>query len=75
MNGAADGKESQGSQNRSGERVLNRDLGNWFKEKGIVHTTAAGYTPKQNGTAERLKKALERESDACGRRLSGGAVG
>ena len=41
-----------------GSEYLNRELGAWFKDKGIVHETTAPYTPEQNGAAERLNRTL-----------------
>ena len=42
---------------RGGEYV-NKELGGWLKDKGIVHETTAPYTPEQNGAAERLNRTL-----------------
>lgn len=42
-----------------GREYLNQELGEFFKSKGVVHQTAAPYTPEQNGRAERLNRTLQ----------------
>ncbi|GLI66230.1 hypothetical protein VaNZ11_009969 [Volvox africanus] len=41
-----------------GTEFLNTVLGAYFGEKGIIHGTTVGYSPEQNGAAERLNRTL-----------------
>ncbi|GIL57455.1 hypothetical protein Vafri_12688 [Volvox africanus] len=56
-------------ENQSGHRVkevrtdrgtefLNSSMSAYFGDKGIIHSTTVGYTPEQNGAAERLNRTL-----------------
>jgi len=42
-----------------GTEFVNLELQAFFEEKGIVHETAAPYTPEQNGVAERFNRTLK----------------
>ena len=42
----------------NGGEFVNKTLGTYFKDNGIVHQTTAPYTPEQNGVAERLNRTL-----------------
>ncbi|KAE8672566.1 G patch domain-containing protein TGH [Hibiscus syriacus] len=42
----------------NGSEYLNKTLGYFFKEKGIVHLTSCVNTPQQNGVAERKNRNL-----------------
>ncbi|KAE8709757.1 Protein farnesyltransferase/geranylgeranyltransferase type-1 subunit alpha [Hibiscus syriacus] len=42
----------------NGSEYLNKTLGYFFKEKGIVHLTSCVNTPQQNGVAERKNRHL-----------------
>lgn len=39
-------------------RVPERGAGAFFHSKGITHNPTQGYTPEQNGAAERLNRTL-----------------
>ncbi|GIL67494.1 hypothetical protein Vafri_20882 [Volvox africanus] len=41
-----------------GTEFLNSAMGTYFGEKGIIHGTTVGYSPEQNGAAERLNRTL-----------------
>jgi hypothetical protein len=41
-----------------GSEYLNETLGQYFKDKGVMHQTTAPYTPEQNGAAERLNRTI-----------------
>ncbi|GIL74079.1 hypothetical protein Vretimale_10366 [Volvox reticuliferus] len=41
-----------------GREFVNSQLKSYFNGKGIVHGTTVGYTPEQNGAAERLNRTL-----------------
>ena len=50
----------------NGGEYINRELGSYFKEHGIMHEVTAPYTPEQNGAAERLHRTLiERVRPCC----------
>jgi len=40
---------------------LNKELGQFLKQKGIVHQTTAPFTPEQNGVAERFNRTLKQK--------------
>lgn len=42
----------------NGMEILNKELGDYLKHKGIVHQTISHYTPQQNGLVERKHKHL-----------------
>lgn len=42
----------------NGTEYVNRDLSSWLAKRGIVHNTAAQYTPEQNGRAERANRTV-----------------
>ena len=42
----------------NGTEYLNRNLGDFLKEKGVLHQTTTRYTPEQNGAAERLNRTI-----------------
>ena len=52
------GKKVKGIRSDGGGEYINNDLGQYLKDKGIVHQTTAPYTPQQNGKAERLNRTL-----------------
>ncbi|GIM13846.1 hypothetical protein Vretimale_16923, partial [Volvox reticuliferus] len=41
-----------------GREFVNKTMGDYFSNKGIIHGTTVGYTPEQNGAAERLNRTL-----------------
>ncbi|GIM15146.1 hypothetical protein Vretimale_17958, partial [Volvox reticuliferus] len=41
-----------------GREFVNQTMGDYFSNKGIIHGTTVGYTPEQNGAAERLNRTL-----------------
>ncbi|GIL69265.1 hypothetical protein Vretimale_12615 [Volvox reticuliferus] len=41
-----------------GREFVNQAMGDYFSNKGIIHGTTVGYTPEQNGAAERLNRTL-----------------
>jgi transposase InsO family protein len=41
-----------------GREFLNKELGDYLKEHGILHNLTAPYTPQQNGVAERANRTL-----------------
>lgn len=41
-----------------GGEFVNQNLTRWFTSNGIRHGTTVGYTPEQNGAAERLNRTL-----------------
>ena len=42
----------------NGAEYLNRKVGGFLKNKGVLHQTSNPYTPEQNGAAERLNRTL-----------------
>ena len=42
----------------NGTEYLNRNLGDFLKDKGVLHQTTNRYTPEQNGAAERLNRTI-----------------
>jgi transposase InsO family protein len=42
----------------NGSEYLNKQLGDYLHEKGVIHQTTARYTPESNGAAERLNRTL-----------------
>ena len=48
----------------NGGECVNRGLADVFSSKGVVHQTAAPYTPEQNGAAERLNRTLKERTRA-----------
>ncbi|KXZ45263.1 hypothetical protein GPECTOR_56g359 [Gonium pectorale] len=41
-----------------GSEYVNKELKEWYGQKGITDQTTAGYAPEQNGVAERLNRTL-----------------
>ena len=41
-----------------GSEFMNQDLRSWLIKRGIVHSSAAIYTPQQNGRAERANRTI-----------------
>ncbi|GIL93752.1 hypothetical protein Vretimale_61, partial [Volvox reticuliferus] len=41
-----------------GREFVNKTMGDYFSNKGIIHGTTVGYTPEQNWAAERLNRTL-----------------
>jgi len=41
-----------------GTEYVNSELEAYFRDKGVIHNTAAPYTPEQNGVAERFNRTL-----------------
>ena len=42
----------------NGREFVNREMSNFFKDKGLVHQTSCPYTPEQNGVAERKNRII-----------------
>ncbi|GIL46498.1 hypothetical protein Vafri_3388 [Volvox africanus] len=47
-----------------GTEFLNSSMSAYFGNKGIIHGTTVGYTPEQNGAAERLNRTLLEKTQA-----------
>ncbi|KXZ45879.1 hypothetical protein GPECTOR_49g463 [Gonium pectorale] len=41
-----------------GREYVNKELSEWYGQKGITDQTTTGYAPEQNGVAERLNRTL-----------------
>jgi transposase InsO family protein len=53
------GRRVQKISSDSGGEFLNSQLGEWYREKGIISEPTAAYSPQQNGRAERLNRTLQ----------------
>lgn len=42
----------------NGKEYINKDLQQFFSERGIVHQTSCAHTPEQNGLAERKNRTI-----------------
>ena len=42
----------------NGSEYSNRDLQEWLRQRGVVHSTSSSYTPQQNGRAERANRTV-----------------
>src|SRR5437879_2644150 len=42
----------------NGTEYINQTVSEFFKEKGVIHTTSPAYNPESNGVPERINRTL-----------------
>jgi transposase InsO family protein len=52
------GRKVKEMRSDNGGEYINKELNNFFKEKGIKHETSPAYTPQFNGMAERYNQTI-----------------